>query len=124
MSYATYKLIHLLGIFALLVALAGMAAHSAAGHTKVENSSYRALLILHGLGALVALTGGFGLLARLNLEGAGLLPGWIWAKLVLWVILGGLVALPYRSRTMARSLLFVLPLLGLVGAFLANYRPF
>ena len=124
MSYATYKLIHLLGVFALLVALAGMAAHAATGHTKKENPSYRTLLLLHGLGALVALTGGFGLLARLTLEGAGMLPGWIWAKLVLWVILGGLVALPYRSHILARSLLFLLPLLGLVGASLASYKPF
>ncbi len=123
MSYVTYKLIHLLGIFALMVALAGMAAHAAAGHTKGENSNYRTLLALHGMGALLALTGGFGLLARLNIEAEGLFPGWIWAKLVLWVILGGLVAVPYRKKALARSLLFLLPLLGFLGAALANYKP-
>jgi len=124
MSYVTYKLIHLLGIFTLMVALAGMAAHAASGHTKGENTNYRILLALHGLGALVALTGGFGLLARINLEAGGLFPGWIWAKLALWGVLGGLVALPYRQRAVARSLLFLLPVLGLLGAALANYRPF
>lgn len=124
MSYATYKLIHLLGIFALLVALAGMAAHAASGQAKGDNPNHKTLLFLHGLGAIVALTGGFGLLARMSLEGPGVFPGWIWAKLALWVILGGLVALPYRSHGLARFLLFLLPVLGLVGAFLANHKPF
>jgi len=124
MSYATYKLMHLLGLFALMVALAGMAAHASSGHTKDENKSYKTLLLLHGLGALLALTGGFGLLARLNIESAGMLPGWIWSKLVLWVLLGGLVALPYRKPVFARTLLFLLPLLGFLGAVLANYKPF
>ena len=124
MSYATYKLIHLLGIFALMVALAGMAAHSAAGHTKAENRNYRALLALHGLGALVALTGGFGLLARIGVGAGSPLPGWVWAKLALWVLLGGMVALPYRNRSLARALLFLLPVLGFVGALLAGYKLF
>lgn len=123
MSIITYKLMHLLGIFALLVALAGMAAHAATGQPKGENKSYKSLLAFHGLGALLALTGGFGLLARLNLADGGL-PGWIWAKLGLWVALAGLVALPYRSRGLARPILFVLPLLGFLGALLANYKPF
>jgi hypothetical protein len=123
MSYATYKLLHLVGIFAIMVALAGMAAHAANGHGKAENGSYRLLLGIHGLGALVALTGGFGLLARLNLASGGF-PGWIWAKLALWLVLGGLVALPYRKQALARPLLLALPVLGLLGAYFANYKPF
>ena len=124
MSYATYKLIHLLGIFALMVALAGLEGHAVPGHSKEENTSYRTLLALHGFGALAALTGGFGLLARVNVEASGMFPGWIWAKLVLWVLLGGLVALPYRKKAFARTLLFLLPLKGFLGAALANYKPF
>lgn len=124
MSYVTYKLIHLLGIFAVVVALAGMAAHAAAGQTKDENPNYKTLLALHGLGALVALIGGFGLLARIQVEAGGLFPGWIWGKLALWTLLGGMVALPYRSRAAARSLLLLLPLLAFLGAALANYKPF
>ena len=124
MSYIAYKLIHLTGIFALLAALAGMAAHAAAGHSKGENAVYRSLLILHGVGALVALTGGFGLMARIGIMHGELFPGWIWAKLVLWVVLGGLIALPYRSRSAARVLIFALPLLGLLGAYLGNFKPF
>jgi hypothetical protein len=124
MSYVTYKLIHLLGVFLLLVALAGMATHAAAGHSKAENKAYRSLLILHGSGALVALLGGFGLLARTGFGHGLLFPGWIWAKIVLWLLLGGIIALPYRNRPLARILLPVLPFLGLLGGYLATYKPF
>lgn len=124
MSYITYKLIHLFGLFALFVSLAGMAAHAAAGHEKRENTAYRGLLILHGLGALIALTGGFGLMARIGVMHGELFPGWVWAKLVLWVLLGGLIALPYRNRALAKALIFVLPFLGLLGAYLGDFKPF
>jgi hypothetical protein len=124
MSYVTYKLIHLFGLFTIFVALAGMAAHAAAGHEKTENKSYRTLLTLHGVGALVALTGGFGLMARVGVTHGEIFPGWIWIKLLLWLFLGGLIALPYRNRALARALLFLLPLLGLLGAALGNYKPF
>ena len=124
MSEVTYKLIHLLGIFVLFVAVGGMAAHAATGRPKTENPNHRFLLALHGLGALLALTGGFGLLATIGMGHGQLFPGWVWAKLILWVMLGGIIALPYRSRALARLLLFAVPLLGLLGAYLANYRPF
>ena len=123
MPYLTYKLIHLLGIFALLVALGGMAAHAASGRSKKENPNHRTLLAFHGLGSVLALVGGFGLLARLNLEAQGLLPGWIWAKVALWLLLGGMVALPYRKVGWARALLVALPFLAFVGALLAVYKP-
>ena len=124
MSYGVYKLIHLLGIFSLIVALAGMAAHAAAGHAKKSNPSHRTLLAFHGVGALLALTGGFGLLARINVQHGEMFAGWVWGKILLWIILGGMVAFPYRSQGAARLLLVLLPALGTVGAFLAIYKPF
>ena len=124
MSYVAYKLIHLFGLFTLMVALAGMAVHAATGEEKSQNPSYRTLLILHGFGALVALTGGFGLMARVGVTHGEMFPGWIWAKLILWLLLGGLIALPYRNRSLAKALPIALPLLGLLGAYLANYKPF
>ncbi|MFC1660932.1 hypothetical protein ACFL3S_05685 [Gemmatimonadota bacterium] len=123
MSYVTYKLIHLVGIFTLFTALAGMATHAATGKPKGDNPLHRSLLILHGAGALVALTGGFGLLARVGVDHGQLFPGWVWAKLILWVLLGGAIALPYRTTRLARTLVFALPFLGLLGAVLANFKP-
>jgi len=123
MSYTTYKLIHLLGIFALMVALAGMAAHAGSGRPKEDNPSHRLLLTFHGVGALLALVGGFGLLARIAGAGGSFFPGWAWGKLAIWVVLGGMVALPYRRRDLARTLLVLLPVLGLIGAYLAVFKP-
>lgn len=124
MPYEVYKLIHLLGIFMIFVALAGMAVHAATGSPKTENPRHRTLLIFHGSGALIALTGGFGLLARVGVEHGQMFPGWVWGKLFMWIVLGAAIALPYRSQALARALLFLLPLLGLLGAYLASYKPF
>jgi len=124
MSYTIYKLIHLLGVFSLLVALAAMASHAASGQSKDEDKNHRLLLALHGMGALLALVGGFGLLARIAVPGEGFFPGWAWGKVALWLVLGGMVAIPYRRRGMARTLIVLLPALGFLGAFLANYKPF
>lgn len=124
MPYELYKLIHLLGIFLTFIALAGMAVHAATGRPKTDNPRHRTLLIFHGAGVLVALTGGFGLLARVGVDHGQVFPGWVWGKLLLWILLGGAIALPYRNQAAAKALLFLLPILGLLGAFLANYKPF
>ena len=124
MSYLTYKLIHLAGVFLLMVALAGMAGHAESGQQKGNLRVYRWLQWIHGFGALAALVGGFGLLARIGTSHGELFPGWVWSKLFLWVLMGGLIALPYRSRAGARVLFLVLPLLGILGGYLANAKPF
>jgi hypothetical protein len=124
MPYEVYKLIHLLGILLIFIALAGMTVHAASGRPKADNALHRTLLIFHGIGALVALTGGFGLLARVGVDHGQLFPGWVWGKLLLWIILGGAIALPYRNQGLARVLLFLLPGIGLLGAYLASYKPF
>lgn len=124
MSYMTYKLIHLFGLFGLFAALAGMAVHAATGAEKRDNPLHKGLLALHGLGALVALTGGFGLLARVGVQHGQLFPGWVWGKLILWLLLGVAVAFPYRNRRLAKVLVFLLPFLGLLGAYLGDFKPF
>ncbi len=123
MSYIAYKLVHLAGVFALLVALAGMAGHAASGRPKEEGGGYRLFLVLHGLGALLALVGGFGLLAVMGLHPPAL-PGWAWSKVVLWILLGALIAVPYRRRAWSLPLLLGLPVAALLGAYLGMFKPF
>jgi len=124
MSIAAYKLMHLLGVFFLLAALVGMATHAATGVSKEENPNHRSLLVLHGLGALLALVGGFGLLAKMGLMADGGFPGWVSGKLVVWAVLGGLTVLPYRKPGSAPALIFLVPFLGLAAAALAILKPF
>ena len=123
MSYQAYKVIHLVGIFLTLGALAGLALAAASGATKQTNPARRLIAVFHGVGLFVVLLGGFGLLARLGIT-HGSFPGGVWAKLGLWVLIGALVAVPYRRPDLARAVFVSIPLLGGLAAWLAIFKPF
>lgn len=122
MSYETYKVLHLLGIFFLFTSLGGVALHAINGGSKNDNRGRRAIASMHGLGLLLLLVAGFGMLARKDLMTGGM-PGWVWGKLLVWVILGGLLYVPYRRPALARPVLWLVPLFGLLAALLAVYQP-
>jgi hypothetical protein len=44
--------------------------------------------------------------------------------LLIWLILGASIRLPYLSRNLARGLLVALPLLAVLAAYFALYKPF
>lgn len=121
MPYALYKVLHLLGAFGLFTALGALCLQALAAAPAAERARRRSLSILHGLGALLLLISGFGMLATLGLSGA--MPAWVWAKIVLWLVLGAVVALPARRPRSARWLLWILPLLGALAAWLAIAKP-
>ncbi|MEP6591307.1 MAG: hypothetical protein ABJC19_08985 [Gemmatimonadota bacterium] len=120
--YAAYKVIHLLGMFLLFTVLGGIALHALNGGTRQSNVGRKLAGALHGIALFVILLGGFGMLARLGMVRGGL-PGWIWAKLVIWVLLGAFGTLPYRKPVLAKPFLIVLPLLGALAAIFAIYKP-
>lgn len=123
-SYQAYRVLHLLGVFLTLAALAGLALAAANGATKQSNTARRLIAIGHGAGLTVVVIAGFGLLARLGaLHPAGF-PGWVWGKLLIWLVVGALAAVPYRRPDLARSVFLAVPLLGTVAAWLAIYKPF
>ncbi len=117
MSYEVYKILHLLAVLFLYLSLG--AAVATAGSA---NLSLRRLgIATHGIAMLVIVVAGFGLLARL---GVGGVPGWAWAKLGVWLLLG-LAVIPLRRRARWAPLLwFVLPVLGGFAAWLAVTKPF
>ena len=119
MSYDTYKLLHLLGLFALFLALGGVYLHAATGGEN-RHPARGLVMAVHGVGALLVLLGGFGMLARL---GVGGMPGWVHPKLAIWVVLAGAVALPYRFRRLAPPSLLLLPLLGAAAAYIGIFHP-
>lgn len=132
MSYPVYKIIHLLGMFTLLVALAGlcaraawaMASAGAASQGSATVPGKRLLVVLHGVGLFLVLLGGFGMMARLGLTHGIAFPAWIWIKIGIWLVAGGLVVVPKRRPGWSVPLLVALPLLAALAGAVALYKPF
>ncbi|EIE01263.1 hypothetical protein [Leptospira licerasiae] len=120
-SYPVYKLIHILGILFLFSAYGGLALHVLGGGTK-ENAPKKLIASAHGIGMTLILLGGFGMLARIGLLTS--FPGWVIAKIVIWLIFGGLLTAYYKKPEFAKILWFGLPVLGTFSAYLALYKPF
>jgi len=123
MPYAAYKLMHFLGIFMLITALAATSMHVLRGGSRADNPYRRILGITHGVAALLILTGGFGMLARLGVM-HGALPAWIHVKLAIWVTLAAAMVVPYRGQRYARALLVMVPVLAVLAGATALYKPF
>lgn len=121
-SYSVYRVVHLFGIFLLLVVLGGMSWGAARGGPAAPSS--RLGMVLHGLGLFIVLLGGFGLLARIGVMHGMNWPGWVWAKLAIWLVLGAIVIIPRRKPAWGTPLLLVLPVLGGLAAWLAIFKPF
>lgn len=122
MSPAFYKVVHLSGIFMLLAAYGAAVALSLQGATAKGTPGRTLVVATHGTGMFFALLGGFGLVAR---EGvAWPWPGWLFAKIVIWLALGGLLTLALRKPAAAKPLWFGVLALAILAACLAQFKPF
>ena len=121
-SYEVYKVLHLGGMFLLFTVLGGIALHVMNGGTRETNTGRKLTGALHGVALFIILLGGFGMLARLGLTSS--FPGWIWAKLAVWVLIPIIGTLPYRKPATAKVVLFSLPLIGAFTAWVAIFKPF
>ncbi|TGK19971.1 hypothetical protein EHO61_05495 [Leptospira fluminis] len=120
-SYSVYKLVHILGILFLFLAFGGIALHAINGGTK-EGAPRKLIAMTHGIGLFLILLGGFGMLARLGIIWPW--PGWVMAKFGFWLLFGGLLTVFYKKPSAAKSLWFLLPILGVLAATIAVYKPF
>ena len=118
-----YKVVHLLGVCMLFTVLGAIGLHALNGGTKASNVGRRLVGAMHGIALFIILLGGFGMLARMGMV-RGMLPGWILAKLAIWVALPVLGMLAYRRPAYARTLLVLIPLFGGLAAWIALYKPF
>ncbi len=73
-----------------------------------------------GIGLFLILLGGFGLLARVY---QNQWYPWVILKLVIWVILGGLIALINRKPGLSKVWYWVTLFLGLTAAWAAYFKP-
>ena len=80
---------HLIGGLGLMLAFGGLIYRSLSG-ANASGLSKRILSIVHGVGLLLVLVGGFGMLAKLGVVGAW--PLWVVGKLAIWLVLGLMIA--------------------------------
>lgn len=122
MPYIVYKVIHYLGIFLLVVILGASMGRRVAA--EGPDPLRKRFATLHGLALFIVLLGGFGLLARINVEHGALFPGWVWVKLAIWTLLGGIVVLARRKAGWAMPLLLMVPVLAMLAGYVAYTKPF
>ncbi|NRA44529.1 MAG: hypothetical protein HRU09_06190 [Oligoflexales bacterium] len=124
MPYTTYKFLHLLGILSVFLAWGALAIYRFSGENKLgpSKSTFRLIMLTHGIGMVLALVAGFGLLARLGIHGQW--PMWVTIKLVLWLLLGVGVLLPKRFPHLLKA--WWLGLIGLasLALYLVVFKPF
>jgi hypothetical protein len=120
-SMQVYKFIHFLGIFMVLMAYGAMVLNALVGDGR-KMPMRAGVMISHGLGLFLVLLGGFGMLARMGIVSA--FPGWILAKLAIWLVLGGLVAVVNRVPLAAKPLWYGVLVLAGLAAYLGGFKPF
>lgn len=119
MPAEVYTVLHLLGIAWLFAALGGVTVHALNGGDKASNSARKLLAASHGIALVIILVAGVGLLHKKGIAWGT----WVYAKLALWLFLGGSLTLIQRKPGLARLIWFALPLLAAAGAALAVFKP-
>ena len=122
MSYQFYKFFHFFGIALLFTSLGGALVRGML-KDEAKNAQVRKLItISHGIALLLILVAGFGMLAR---TGTSMTAPWIYIKLFIWFLLGGVLALIHRVRGRASTVLWILlPILAAISGYVAISKPF
>lgn len=85
MPIAFYHIAHIVGLIFVFVGFGAL----------LSSESSRHAMKWHGIGLLISLISGFGLLAKLQIFAT--MPTWVWIKITLWLVLGGLPVLARRQ---------------------------
>lgn len=120
-SHQFYNVVHIVGLIFFMAALGSIAMPGHPGQRPL--STRRITIVFHLLGTFLILLGGFGMLARLGIVRGTSWPGWVWVKVIIWSGLALAAFLPYRFPRTSIPLLFLLPLLGGLAAYMAIYKP-
>ncbi|PIP95916.1 MAG: hypothetical protein COW00_01625 [Bdellovibrio sp. CG12_big_fil_rev_8_21_14_0_65_39_13] len=116
MSYEFYKVLHLAMIFIFI----GSAAFQFASTT-----AQKSVKIATGVTSFLILVGGMGLLARIGISHGAGFPGWVWAKMAIWLVIAA--ATPILGKRLVNNR--GMALVGIIGlmimaAYLAVNKPF
>ena len=113
-----YKVLHVIGLLLLFLGMGGQlfSADSERGRSP------KITTILHGVGLLAMLVGGFGMMARLGIQWPW--PGWLIAKLGVWLLIGAFPVAVRRQLVPYGAAWLMAAVLGAVAAWLAIIKPF
>ncbi len=120
MSYAAYKVIHILGVLFVFTSLGAL---MLASRAAVERGDRKLAGLTHGIALILVLIAGFGTAAKLGLPNPGAWPLWLWIKVAVWLVLGGIIVLIRRAPQLTTLLWWLLPLLGGIAAWAAIFKP-
>lgn len=123
MSHSFYKVIHLIGIFSILLSLGGIILHTLGGGTR-DYRHRKLIAVLHGVGLLLIFVAGFGLMARLGLAQQGLWPTWVLIKLCIWAFMATAPVLLYRLPKQSALWGALTLFLASLAAWTAIFKPF
>lgn len=91
--------------------------------TSPKKSLRIGLAVIHGVGMTLVLISGFAMAGKLGVFASGT-TGWLWAKLVIWLALGGSMVLAKRKAQLGTGLLGLWIALGTLAAYMAIFKPF
>ncbi|MCD8481486.1 MAG: hypothetical protein LR015_01695 [Verrucomicrobia bacterium] len=118
MDARIYTVMHITGAFMIFLAYGGLIVRSM---LRSEDILVRKMgAITSGVGLLLVLVSGFGMLSRLH---GNTFHPWVIAKLIIWLVLGGLIVLINRKPEMGRALWWVTLLLGFLAIYLGVIKP-
>lgn len=120
MSYEFYKIAHLASLACLLLGF-GLMIGIFSEKLNPTRAARKWAFAMHGIGITLMLVSGFGLAARLQMFQN--LPMWIYAKLAVWLILGGMVALIKRKPNWRFPIILSINFLVGFAAWLAVTKP-
>ncbi len=113
MTIQFYLFLHLAGISLILLSLGGLVYGSDSGR--------RLLSATHGIGLLLALVGGFGLLARYQI--AWPWPAWVFIKVGIWFVFGVSATMLRKLPHLAKPIWWGAWVLFLLAAYLGINMP-
>ena len=114
MSLLFYKFLHVFTMLAATTVVGALIAGASGGFR-------RGLVAVHGTAMLVLLVAGFGALAKLGVNG---LPGWVIAKVLIWVIIGAIIVPARKMPALKGVWIGVTVVLSAAATWLALYKPF
>ena len=120
--YEIYLIIHLIGAFAVFLAIGAAIVRGIyeARDGEGDKPFKRVSGMTHGFGLLALLVSGFGLMAVLQ-SGFQI---WMGLKLVIWLVLGLIIAPIVRMPKSGNLFWAIVLLLGASAVFLAKHKPF